>query len=94
MRMEAIEKETVINFNQKEETASVYTRDPSVMRKLDALCKSYPEQYKLTGESKIDKTYEMPKSLVSFQKPRELTKEHQSKAKERMQAINKERWGK
>lgn len=93
MRIAAIEKETIINFNQKEDSASVYTRDPTIMRKLDALCKSFPEQYKLTGESKIDKTYEMPKALVSFNKPRTLTKEHRNRIRERMQEINKERWG-
>ena len=31
------EQETVINFNAGEQTATVYTRDKAVMRKLDAL---------------------------------------------------------
>lgn len=93
MRMEAIEKETIISFNQKEDAASVYTRDPTIMRKLDALCKSFPEQYKLTGESKIDKTYEMPKKLVNFRKPHALTNEHRTQIRERMRGINNERWG-
>ena len=66
------EQETVINFNAGEQTAVVYTRDKAVMRKLDALVIAFPEVYKLVGETDIDKTYSMPKSCVSYRKPRKL----------------------
>lgn len=42
------------------------------MRKLDALVIAFPEVYKLVGETDIDKTYSMPKSCVSYRKPRKL----------------------
>ena len=54
------------------QTAVVYTRDKAVMRKLDALVIAFPEVYKLVGETDIDKTYSMPKSCVSYRKPRKL----------------------
>ena len=36
-KLSRYEQETIINFNAGEEMATVYTRDPAVMRKLDAL---------------------------------------------------------
>ena len=43
------EMETVVNYNAGEQTATVYTRDKSVMRRLDRLVADYPDSYKLTG---------------------------------------------
>ena len=37
------EQETVVNYNNEEKTATVYTADPVVMRKLDKLVEKYPE---------------------------------------------------
>ena len=54
------EMETVVNYNVGEQTATVYTRDKSVMRRLDRLVADYPESYKLLSQTKIDKTYSMP----------------------------------
>lgn len=51
------EMETVVNYNAGEQTATVYTRDKSVMRKLDWLVADYPESYKLLNQTEIDKTY-------------------------------------
>ena len=66
------EQETIINFNAGEQSATVYTRDKAVMRKLDALVIEFPEVYKLIEETDIDKTYSMPKSCVNYRKPRKL----------------------
>ena len=51
------EQETIISFNAGEQTATVYTRDKAVMRKLDGLVKTFPAVYKLTGQTEHDKTY-------------------------------------
>ena len=53
------EMETVVNYNAGEQTATVYTRDKSVMRRLDRLVADYPDSYKLTG----------PKAAVIYGKP-------------------------
>lgn len=82
------EQETVINFNAREQTATVYTRDKAVMRKLDALVIAFPEVYKLVGETDIDKTYSMPKSCVGYRKPRKLTALQRAKARERIEKVN------
>lgn len=77
------EMETVINYNKEEEDATVYTRDPVVMRKLDKLCEEFPEHYKRIEETEVDKTYSMKKTLVSYRKPRVLTDEDREMLRER-----------
>ena len=54
------EMEMVVNYNAGEQTATVYTRDKAVMRRLDRLVADYPESYKLLNQTEIDKTYSMP----------------------------------
>ncbi len=81
------EQETIINYNAAEQTATVYTRDKTVMRRLDALVIEYPDHYRLIGETDIDKTYEMPKSFVSYRKPRRLSDEQRDAARSRARAL-------
>lgn len=87
-KLSRYEQETIINFNAGEEMATVYTRDPAVMRKLDALVIEFPEVYRCIGATDIDKTYEMPKLSVSYRKPRRLSDEQREKARDRMRNIN------
>ena len=82
------EQETIINYNAAEQTATVYTRDKTVMRRLDALVIDFPDYYRLIGESDIDKTYEMPKSFVRYRKPRRLSDEQREAARMRLKIIN------
>ena len=88
MRLTRYEKETIINFNAGDQTATLYTRDPAIIRKIDALVIEYPDTYKCIGETDIDKTYEMPKSFVSYRKPRRLSDEQREAAKKRMNTLN------
>lgn len=45
------EMETVVNYNAGEQTATVYTRDKSVMRRLDRLVADYPDSYRLLRQT-------------------------------------------
>ena len=87
-KLSKYEQETIINFNVAEADAVVFTRDKSVIRKLDALVNEFPEVYKCIGETDIDKTYSMPKQYVSYRKPRRISEEVRKKRKEMMNAIN------
>ena len=69
------EMETVVNYNAGEQTATVYTRDKSVMRRLDRLVADYPDSYRLLRQTDIDKTYSMPKLFVTYRKPRAVSNE-------------------
>ena len=59
------------------------------MKKLDALVNEFPEVYKCIGETDIDKTYEMPKSAVTYRKPRRISDERRSQLQKIMGNINK-----
>ena len=87
MKLTRYEQETIINFNAGDQIATLYTRDPAVMRKVDALVIEYPDTYKCIGETGIDKTYEMPKSAVTYRKPRRLSEEQREAARERVKAL-------
>ena len=82
------EQETVINYNAGEQTATVYTRDRTVMRKLDRLAADFPDTYKLIGQTDIDKTYSMPKSYVTYRKPRKISDGQREQARRKMLEIN------
>ncbi len=44
--MNKLEQETIINFNEAEATASVYTHNAALIRKLEALADSRPDEAK------------------------------------------------
>ena len=88
MKITRYEQETIINFNAEEKTATLYTRDPAVIRKVDALVIEYPDTFKCIGETDIDKTYEMPKSAVTYRKPRKLSEEQREAKRERAKKLN------
>ena len=88
MQFSRLEQETIINFNAGEDIATLYTRDKAIMRKVDALVIEFPEVYRCIKATEYDKTYEMPKSFISYRKPRHLTDEQREQARERMEKIN------
>lgn len=88
MKLTRYEQETIINFNAGEQTATLYTRDPAIMRKVDALVIEYPDTYKCIGETDIDKTYVMPKSYVKYRKPRHISEAKRQQARDAMKKIN------
>ena len=88
MKLSKYEQETIVNYNAGDKNATVYTRDKAVMRKIDALVTEFPEYYRLTRETDIDKTYEIAKSLVSYRRPRRITEKQRQVARELMRRIN------
>ena len=79
------EQETIVNFNAGEKTASIYTADPWIMKKLDKLCKTYPNSYKLVSQDSYSKTYEVEsKKLIQFRSPRILTEEQKEVVRDRL----------
>ena len=58
------------------------------MREVDTLVIKYPDVFRCVSQTDIDKTYEMPKTVISYRKPRRLSEEQKNKAKERMAKIN------
>ncbi len=91
MKLSRYEQETVVNYNAGEQTATVYTRDKAVMRKLDTLATDFPDTYTLIGQDEVSKTYSFPKSYVSYRKPRVVSTEQRERARQMMIDQNKER---
>lgn len=73
MKLSRYEQEVVINFNADESEATVYTANPVWIRKMDKLCKEFPEVIRLKSWTEVSKTYVLPKNLVRIGKPRTLS---------------------
>ena len=74
------EQETIVNFNEAEEIAEVYTYNKQLKSKLDSISKNMPEICKvLKKDSNGARTYEILKSCISINKPRKLSEEHKKK---------------
>lgn len=91
MKLSRYEQETIVNYNAGEVTATVYTRDKAVMRKLDALVADYPKIYKQIEHDEVSKTYSCPKSYVNYRKPRKISDKQREQARQKMLAINSDK---
>ncbi len=70
MKLSPAERETIILFSDADDTASVYTYDRRLIKKLDALCRKCPEEYEEKRRSSAGaKSYIVPKSCVSIREP-------------------------
>lgn len=88
MKLTRYEQETIINFNAADKTAELYTRNPAIIRQLDSLVIEYPDTFKCVGETDIDKTYVMPKTAVTYRKPRRLSDKRKEDLRKQMSSIN------
>ena len=89
MKLSRYEQETIVSYNAGEQTATIYTRDKAVMRKLDTLVPDCPATYKLMKQDEVSKTYSFPKSFVSYRKPRAVSTEQRERARQMMIELNK-----
>ncbi len=89
MKLSRYEQETIVNYNAGEQTATLYTRDKAVMRKLDTLVADFPNTYKMIKQDEVSKTYSFPKSHVSCRKPRAVSTEQRERARQMMIKRNK-----
>ena len=89
MKLSRYEQETIVNYNAGEQTATVYTRDKAVMRKLDTLVTNFSDTYKLIELDEVSKTYSFPKSYISYRKPRAVSTEQRERARQMMITKNK-----
>lgn len=44
MKLSKLEQESIILYNEEESTASIYTHDPKLKRKLKRLAEKYPDK--------------------------------------------------
>ena len=89
MNLSRYEQETIVNYNAGEQTATLYTRDKVVMRKLDMLVADFSDTYKLIEQDEVSKTYSFPKSYISYRKPRTVSTEQRERVRKMMIAKNR-----
>ena len=92
-RRSRIEQETIINFNEEEKTASVYTFNSRLQKRLAKLAEDFPDECKRETETwqpqgSVD--YTVPKKWIKINpsRPREMTEEQKQAARERILAMH------
>ena len=79
-RLKKYERETIISFNEKETIADVYTCSTQIKNRLKELSLKNSDIY-LTNEDKYSQSYTIPKNIIRFSLPRELSeKQKQERA--------------
>lgn len=81
MKLSKLEQETIFAYNQEEKTATVYTCDKALIRRLDKLCLLNTE-ITATKTDDVSKTYLFPKKWIKVKTPRKLSEENRAKLKE------------
>ena len=70
MRLSGYERETVINYNQSDTEASVYTYAPKLIRRLQMLSEQFPDRFRMEKTWPFGAvTYVIPKKYVAIRKP-------------------------
>ena len=91
------EQETTINFNRTQDAVDVWTSDKTVMTKLDKLCITAPDFYKLIAEHKaqddtgatISKEYRLSdKRMLSFRSMKRTYNLTEEQRRERAERLN------
>lgn len=79
MRISRLEQETTINFNEAESTATIYTHNGALTRKLERLADQRPDEAK-RGRVFPDggREYTVPKRWVRVNASRILTEEQRA----------------
>lgn len=89
MKLTKYEQETIINYNQEEKTASCFTHDLALIRKLDEFARN-GEAITVVREGDGWKEYKFPKKCIKVRFPRKLSEEQRQNMAERMKSMRKE----
>ena len=85
MNLTKYEQETIILYNNEEKTASVFTYDKSLIRKLDKRLGEMPDM-KLIRRGEDFAEYSLPKKWIKVAFPRQYSDEQRAEMAERMKA--------
>lgn len=84
MSVSNIERETIILFNEAEDTVSVYTFNPTLKRKLGDFSEKYPALCKKMAEDSLGSvTYSVAKDRLSISLRAPLSEEKKEALRER-----------
>ena len=82
----AIERETVVNFNEQENDCEVYTYNRKLIRKLSDRCETHPDLYKLVADDgNGGLTFRFPKRNLRLNFSVPMSESRKKSAAERLQ---------
>ena len=75
------EQETTVNWCAADDTATIDTADPTMIRKLDRLVEQYPDVYTCTrvDQTCLAKMYSIPARFIRFGKPASAARQEASR---------------
>ena len=85
MNLTKYEQETIINYNNEEKTASIFTYDKLLIRKLDKRLAEMSDM-KLIRRGEDFAEYSLPKKWIKVAFPRQYSDEQRAEMAERMKA--------
>ena len=93
MNLSLYEQETIINSNEADSTASVYTHNKALRKKLETLAADRPEECRLVKTSHDGKAvdYIIPKACVKVKPPRIASEAQKAALARARETANKHR---
>ena len=88
-RLNAVERETIILFNEAEGTAEIEAHNHAIKKRLAAIQRQRPDEISLVRQDGYSVTYTFPKKWLKIIPPRrasEKQREHLLKARNRIKA--------
>lgn len=90
------ERYTCIGYDDSTKIAQMITYNKTLMKKMDKLCKDFPDEFKEISKQYEDeklegKEYEFPKKYLTIRQPRKrkMTEEEKQKVAERLKSSKK-----
>lgn len=93
MKLINVERETVILFNEAEPTASVYTCNERIRRRLEELAEKGVEGINFVRSDDYSVTYTVPKKLIKISAPRQVSKEQREQLLHNLNGVNQKNKG-
>lgn len=90
MNLSLYEQETIINFNEEEKTANVYTHNRALRRKLELLAEQRPTECRMTKTSHDGQAvdFTIPKSWFKIFPPRVASEAQKAASRESLKNAN------
>lgn len=90
MGLSKLEKETVINFNEEEPQALIYSCSRSIWKRCEKLGLNPVNVIRNTKGRVISKEYECPRGWVKIRKPRRVSQTQREKSAETMRMLHRD----
>jgi hypothetical protein len=87
-KLSALERETIILFNEAEATAEIEAHNPAVKKRLAAILREHPEEISLVRRDEYADYYAFPKRWVKIVPPRKATEKQREHLKRARTKIN------